>query len=105
MFLLRPEVNNVYKAESARNSRGWSVHDERGGKVSEFGAGERSLLKHSRKPYRAEDLGKAWSRRFERNYNSQDSEDIVQILKGWELLAKEPDSLCEVLTTGQTPNE
>ncbi len=75
------------------------------GRYIEFGAGERSLLKHSRKPYRAEDLGKACSRRFEQNNNSQDGEDIVQMLKGWELLAKESDSRCEVLIAEQTPNE
>jgi hypothetical protein len=66
---------------------------------------EKFLLKHSRKPYRAEDLGKVFSRRFEQNHNSQDSEDIVQMLKGWELLSKEPDSLCEVLNVEQTPDE
>ena len=61
------------------------------------GAVERFLLKQLRKPYRAEDLGKACSRRFEQNYTSQNSEDIIQMLKGWELLAEEPDSRCEEL--------
>src|SRR6266446_5224182 len=101
MCLPRPDL----PIKPARNSAGWSVHDERSGKVYEFGAVERFLLKQLRKPYRAEDLGKACSRRFEQNYTSQDSEDIIQMLKGWELLAEEPDSRCEELNGEQTADE
>ena len=109
-MLLRPEVNSANnlnnnnnsnissKTKSARNSRARSVHDGRSGKVIyEFGAVGRFLLKHLRKPYRAKDLGKAWSRRFEQNYTSQNGGDFFQPPKGWDLLAEEPPSRCEEL--------
>ena len=101
MRLLRPDL----QIRPTQNPPGCSVRDERSGKVYEFGEVEEFLLTQLRKPYRAEDLSKACNRRFEQSYTSQDSEDIIQMLKGWELLAEEPDSRCKELNGEQTADE
>ena len=71
------------------NPPGCSVRDKRRGKVYEFGPVEKFLLTRLREPYRPEDLSKACRTRFEQDYTSQDIENFIQMLRGWELLSEE----------------
>src|SRR5260221_11222153 len=101
MSLLRPDL----EIKPTQNPPGWSVRDERSGKVYEIGAVEKFLLTRLRKPYRAEDISKACSRRFEQNYTSQDIEGFIQMLKGWGLLTEEPNLASEKLKGKHTADE
>jgi putative peptide zinc metalloprotease protein len=69
-----------------QNPPGCSVRDERSGEVYEFGAVENFLLSRLRRPYRTEDLSKECNDRFDLNYSSQDIEEFIEMLAGWELL-------------------
>ena len=65
------------------------MRDERSGEVYEFGAVEDFLLSRLRGPYRTEDLSKECNDRFDFNYSSQDIEEFIEILAGWQLLRDE----------------
>jgi putative peptide zinc metalloprotease protein len=69
-----------------RNPPGCSVRDERSGEVYEFGAVENFLISRLRRPYRTDDLSKECNARFDLNYRSQDIEQFIEMLAGWQLL-------------------